>query len=199
MGCPTTGASADSTCPRGGASRRVCFLPLGWVRGRFLGLLAPPTPLAPLTSLTPLTRLSYCRDGPRPNPIRSPRRLPRRLALLRPPPPRPHRRRILGLDPKALVTRRWYYFIPAPGEPRKLVHRIERAASTRSPARKPATPVGRSSPPARPSSARTRTHRHAILSQQRHHVCLHGRRRHRRIPPLPRQRDRHLRRSRRPV
>ena len=33
--------------------------------------------------------------------------------------------RILGLDPQAHVTRRWYYFIPATGEPRKLVHRIE--------------------------------------------------------------------------
>jgi Xaa-Pro aminopeptidase len=32
--------------------------------------------------------------------------------------------RILGL-PHAHVTRRWYYFIPAEGEPRKLVHRIE--------------------------------------------------------------------------
>jgi Xaa-Pro dipeptidase len=33
--------------------------------------------------------------------------------------------RILGLDEKAHITRRWYYFIPANGEPRKLVHRIE--------------------------------------------------------------------------
>jgi Xaa-Pro dipeptidase len=32
---------------------------------------------------------------------------------------------ILDLDPKAHITRRWYYFIPATGEPRKLVHRIE--------------------------------------------------------------------------
>jgi len=32
---------------------------------------------------------------------------------------------ILGLDEKAHVTRRWYYLIPAKGEPRKLVHRIE--------------------------------------------------------------------------
>ncbi len=32
---------------------------------------------------------------------------------------------ILGLDPNAHITRRWYYFIPASGEPRKLVHRIE--------------------------------------------------------------------------
>jgi Xaa-Pro dipeptidase len=33
--------------------------------------------------------------------------------------------RILGLDPKAHITRRYYYFVPASGEPRKLVHRIE--------------------------------------------------------------------------
>ena len=33
--------------------------------------------------------------------------------------------RILGIDAHAHVTRRWYYFIPASGEPRKLVHRIE--------------------------------------------------------------------------
>ncbi len=32
---------------------------------------------------------------------------------------------ILGLDPNMHVTRRWYYFIPAQGEPKKLVHRIE--------------------------------------------------------------------------
>jgi Xaa-Pro aminopeptidase len=35
--------------------------------------------------------------------------------------------RILGMDEKAHVTRRWYYFVPATGEPRKLVHRIEQA------------------------------------------------------------------------
>jgi len=33
--------------------------------------------------------------------------------------------RILGLDPKAHITRRWYYYVPALGEPRKLVHRVE--------------------------------------------------------------------------
>jgi len=32
---------------------------------------------------------------------------------------------ILGIDPKMHITRRWYYFIPAQGDPRKLVHRIE--------------------------------------------------------------------------
>jgi len=33
--------------------------------------------------------------------------------------------RILGLDAHAHVTRRWFYLVPAVGEPRKLVHRIE--------------------------------------------------------------------------
>jgi Xaa-Pro dipeptidase len=33
--------------------------------------------------------------------------------------------RILALDPEAHITRRWFYFIPAHGEPQKLVHRIE--------------------------------------------------------------------------
>jgi Xaa-Pro aminopeptidase len=33
--------------------------------------------------------------------------------------------RILGLSATAHVTRRWYYLVPAVGEPRKLVHRIE--------------------------------------------------------------------------
>lgn len=32
---------------------------------------------------------------------------------------------ILGLDPRMHVTRRWFYFIPAQGEPKKLSHRIE--------------------------------------------------------------------------
>jgi Xaa-Pro aminopeptidase len=34
---------------------------------------------------------------------------------------------ILGLDPNAHISRRWYYYIPAAGEPRKLVHRIEQS------------------------------------------------------------------------
>lgn len=32
---------------------------------------------------------------------------------------------ILSLSPDAHVTRRWFYLVPATGEPRKLVHRIE--------------------------------------------------------------------------
>jgi Xaa-Pro aminopeptidase len=35
--------------------------------------------------------------------------------------------RILGLDENAHITRRWYYLVPATGEPRKLVHRIEQS------------------------------------------------------------------------
>jgi Xaa-Pro aminopeptidase len=33
--------------------------------------------------------------------------------------------RILNIDPKRFTSRRWYYFIPANGTPKKLVHRIE--------------------------------------------------------------------------
>lgn len=36
--------------------------------------------------------------------------------------------RVLGLPADGMVTRRWFYFIPKKGEPRKLVHRIERGA-----------------------------------------------------------------------
>ncbi len=37
-------------------------------------------------------------------------------------------RRVLGLDEKAPGSRRIFYFVPAQGKPRKLVHRIETAA-----------------------------------------------------------------------
>jgi Xaa-Pro dipeptidase len=33
--------------------------------------------------------------------------------------------RVLGFQPAGHVTRRWYYFIPADGEPKGLVHRVE--------------------------------------------------------------------------
>src|SRR6516165_1724795 len=34
-------------------------------------------------------------------------------------------RRVLGLPSEAMLSRRWFYFVPANGEPCKLVHRIE--------------------------------------------------------------------------
>jgi Xaa-Pro aminopeptidase len=34
-------------------------------------------------------------------------------------------RRVLGIGGEAILSRRWFYFIPAAGQPRKLVHRIE--------------------------------------------------------------------------
>jgi Xaa-Pro aminopeptidase len=37
-------------------------------------------------------------------------------------------RRVLGLEQKPIGSRRFFYFVPAKGEPRKLVHRIETAA-----------------------------------------------------------------------
>jgi Xaa-Pro aminopeptidase len=36
--------------------------------------------------------------------------------------------RILGIPGDTMPTRRWYYFVPVSGEPRKLVHRIESGA-----------------------------------------------------------------------
>jgi len=36
--------------------------------------------------------------------------------------------RVLGLGENGMATRRWFYFIPARGQPRKLVHRIEPCA-----------------------------------------------------------------------
>ena len=37
-------------------------------------------------------------------------------------------RRVLGLDQKPVGSRRFFYYVPASGSPRKLVHRIETAA-----------------------------------------------------------------------
>jgi Xaa-Pro dipeptidase len=37
-------------------------------------------------------------------------------------------RRVLEFSPQTFLSRRWFYFIPAEGEPRKLVHRIEPGA-----------------------------------------------------------------------
>jgi Xaa-Pro aminopeptidase len=34
-------------------------------------------------------------------------------------------RRVLGIPNEAILSRRWFYYVPAKGEPRKLVHRIE--------------------------------------------------------------------------
>src|SRR4051795_6943765 len=34
-------------------------------------------------------------------------------------------RRVVQLPTDTMLTRRWFYFVPAKGEPRKLLHRIE--------------------------------------------------------------------------
>jgi Xaa-Pro dipeptidase len=44
--------------------------------------------------------------------------------------------RVLGLDAKAMATRRWFYLLPAEGEPFKLVHRIEAGKRDALPGRK---------------------------------------------------------------
>jgi Xaa-Pro aminopeptidase len=42
-------------------------------------------------------------------------------------------RRVLGIEEGAMLSRRWFYLIPAAGEPRKLVHRIESQSLDRLP------------------------------------------------------------------
>jgi Xaa-Pro dipeptidase len=43
---------------------------------------------------------------------------------------------ILGLDPTSHSTRRWFYYVPATGEPTRVVHSIERGALDAVPGRK---------------------------------------------------------------
>ena len=52
--------------------------------------------------------------------------------------------RTLGLPDGLMVTRRWYYLIPAEGTPQKLVHRLKPGISILSPATSTHTPRGRS-------------------------------------------------------
>src|SRR5256714_2033019 len=44
--------------------------------------------------------------------------------------------RILRLDPKQFSTRRWFYFVPAEGEPTRINHAIEQGKLDRLPGRK---------------------------------------------------------------
>ena len=44
--------------------------------------------------------------------------------------------RVLGIDENSIASRRFFYFVPAEGEPQKLVHKIEMAALDHLPGRK---------------------------------------------------------------
>ena len=87
--------------------------------------------------------------------------------------------RILGLDEKAHITRRWFYFVPAEGEPRKLVHRIEQGGWTCCRAPRDYIRAGRNWRRDWSRCSRRTNARHAVLAQQRDHVCFDGRRRER--------------------
>src|SRR5262245_19478032 len=45
----------------------------------------------------------------------------------------PIARSLIGFDPKQIGTRRWFYWIPATGEPVGIVHAIEREAVGKAP------------------------------------------------------------------
>ena len=100
---------------------------------------------------------------------------------------------ILGLDPNTLVSRRWYYFIPAEGEPKKLVHRIESFKLDTLPGSKNAYSSWQELESQLQTLLGRDKDRDAVLPPQRHHVCLHGLRRHHRTPPLLWQRTGHFR------
>ncbi len=57
-------------------------------------------------------------------------------------------RRVVDLPADAMLSRRWFYFIPAKGEPQKLVHRIEPHALDHLPGASENTCAGRSWRPA---------------------------------------------------
>ena len=52
--------------------------------------------------------------------------------------------RVLGLPASLMVTRRWFYLIPAEGEPVKLVHKIEAGHLDSLPGKNTSIPAGRS-------------------------------------------------------
>ncbi len=84
--------------------------------------------------------------------------------------------RILGLSDSLHVSRRWYYFIPAEGQPRKLTHRIESGKLASLPGSWATLLVlaGARSRPAHHARA-VQEAGHAVLATQRHHVRLAGR------------------------
>ena len=76
----------------------------------------------------------------------------------------------------AHVTRRWYYAIPAAGEPRKLVHRIESGRLDTLPGSKGVYSSWQELETGLDAMlAPYEKHRHAVFAAQRDHVCLDAR------------------------
>ena len=87
--------------------------------------------------------------------------------------------RVLGIAPTATPTRRWYYLIPAEGEPRGLVHRIERGVLGALPGERIAVlALDRTGGGAAQADGGAAARGHAVFAAMRHPVCGHGGRRH---------------------
>ena len=106
-------------------------------------------------------------------------------------------RRVLDIPADAILSRRWFYFVPAHGEPRKLVHHIEPRALDRVPGGQQ-----RLSALARIGSGRRQSllsgcqpRGDGVCAAQRQSLCLARRCRHRRAGALLRRRNRAVRRS----
>ena len=80
--------------------------------------------------------------------------------------------RIAGLDEKKL-SRRWFYFVPAAAEPRKLVHAIEPAFSGRAArhAKNGLPPLAGTGGRRRQNPGARQAHRHGVFAPQRQPVC----------------------------
>ena len=90
---------------------------------------------------------------------------------------------------KKMTTRRWYYLIPATGEPRGLVHAIERHNLDGLPGEKqPYAGRDRLEDGLRGLLQGMKTSGDGILARQQHPLHLQGRRRHDRVGARPRRR-----------
>ena len=92
--------------------------------------------------------------------------------------------RVLGLPTTLMVTRRWFYLIPAEGEPLKLVHKIEAGHLDSLPGKKAS--VLRMAGTVRQTEGdvgQPSRSRDAVLPEQHHLLCFAGRWRHDRSDP----------------
>ena len=82
--------------------------------------------------------------------------------------------RVLGLPEDLMVTRRWFYLIPAEGEPQKLVHKIEAGHLDSLPGKKRTYAAWQELfESLKQMLGQTPRHRHAVFAQQSgvHHLA----------------------------
>ena len=92
-----------------------------------------------------------------------------------------------------MATRRWFYFIPSKGEPRKLVHRIEAGMLDRLAGHEAGLfRVGGAAQVAAQVAFRRDENRHAVFAGKQHSLHRAGRCRHRRAGPQAEEESGHI-------